>query len=314
MLLRRDETKGQSGPTTGTEKPHPLFSEMPGRSDYFLWHGARIHYRRAGAGAPVVLVHMVDVGASCVEWRRNTEILAQGCDTWSVDLPGFGLSGMPQEAPRAALYVRFLTDFLNHVRAERGQQKIAAIGSGTGAAYLAAVAESHSHLFSRLLLVCPTGITACKPNPFGAVAFHALRLPGVSAIASGASSHTAILEHLRDDVYGDATRAGTSEADARYWVAHRPHAQAVERARIAGLLNVDLQPVIERVQLPTLLAWGRKASCPPASDAEAWREMNARAIVQVFEQSGLCPHFEEPGRFNELALEFLSMDRLAQAA
>jgi haloalkane dehalogenase len=290
------------------------FAEMPGRSEWFTWHANRIHYRRLGAGLPVVLVHMVDIGASCIEWRRNLAPLSEDFDTYAVDLPGFGLSGVPEETPRAEFYNRFLFDFLTHLRSDHADIAPCVIGSGDGAAYLAWVARTHPGLIKRMVLVAPAGVSACKPNRLGAVAFQALRLPIVSSFAASSASRTGILEHLKQDIYGDDGCAGMNEAEARYYVAHKPGVEAVERARLAGLLHVDLKPHLSEITTPTMLMWGRKAVCPPAEDAEVWRDLNQVTRVSLFEQSGLCPHFEEPARFNDLVKQYLEVEKLAQAA
>lgn len=313
LIVRRDES---AGPPTALALTGPpaAFEELPGESQWHGWHGIRVHCRRLGAGVPVVLVHMVDMGASCIEWRRNAPALADAFDTYGVDLPGFGLSGVPEEAPRATLYLRFLSDFVARVRDEHGGAAPCAIGSGAGAAYLATIARSDPNAIRRLVLVAPTGVSACRPRALGGLAYRALKLKPVSSLAQaavGGSSHTGILEHLQRDVYGDDARASASEADARYFVAHRPGSEAVERARLAGLLNVDLKPLISEIRTPTLLVWGRKASCPPSADVEVWREQSPQTLVRMFEESALCPHFEEPNKFNELVSEFLWADRMA---
>jgi pimeloyl-ACP methyl ester carboxylesterase len=312
MLIRREDTRNATpdlGPMAG---PPATFEEMPGKSEWYRWHGVRVHFQREGAGPPLVLVHMVDIGASCIEWRRNMSFLSQGFNTYAVDLPGFGLSDLPDEAPRAALYVRFLTDFLNEIRSRHAEAPCV-IGSGAAAAYLATLSQTMPSAMDRMILVAPTGISVCKPSALGAVAFHALRFPLLSSFAAGGSTRTGIFEHLKHDVYGDEDRASMSEAEARYYVAHRPGADAIERARVAGLLNVDLKPVISRV-MRAVLVWGRKATCPPVEDLEVWRDLNSNTRLHIFEKSGLCPHFEEPHLFNEFVWEVLGAEIRSQAA
>jgi pimeloyl-ACP methyl ester carboxylesterase len=253
-----------------------------------------------------VLLHSVDVGASCAEWRRNVEPLAEAFTVYAVDMPGFGQSDIPLESPRAELYLRFVQDFCSLVSERHGGRPIGIVASGHGAAYAVAAAVRRPALVDQLVLAAPSGLSVCHPNPLGSLAFHALSLPLVSAIPSTASTRSAILEHLQQDVYGDDVRATMNEADARHWVAHRKGAERVERARLASMLNVDLRPMLRSLSRPVLLAWGRRAKCPPVEDAETWRELHSRTVTALFESSGLCPHFEEPGRFNALALDFLS--------
>jgi pimeloyl-ACP methyl ester carboxylesterase len=51
--------------------------------------------------------------------------------------------------------------------------------------------------------------------------------------------------------------------------------------------------------------WGQNAARPPASDAEIFRDLNPAVSLVIFSRSALCPHEEEPSRFNQLALDFL---------
>src|SRR2546422_11655 len=78
--------------------------QMPGDSEWYVWHGQRIHYRVAGSGPPVVLVHAIDTGASCYEWRSNLEPLSKTFAPFAVDLPGFGRSDVRSQPYRADLY------------------------------------------------------------------------------------------------------------------------------------------------------------------------------------------------------------------
>lgn len=311
IQLRRDTSGFSSAPPgIAAAEPVPLFlQEVAGESEWYRWHGLKIHYRTIGSGPPIVFLHAVDVGASCAEWRKNLSDTAAAFTCYAVDLPGFGQSDVPQDSLRSDLYVRFVQDFLFFVSKKHPETSaVGVVASGASAAYAAVVAARQPTLIDRLVLVAPTGLSACNPHPFGVLAFHALGLPLVSSLSAAVDSRSGILEHLQKDVYGDDIRASMNEADARYWVAHRPGADRVERARIASVLNVSLHAVIPKVKQPVLLLWGRRAKCPPVDDVEAWKDLHPRTLVSVFEQSALCPHAEEPGKFNEAALDFLSRD------
>ena len=55
--------------------------------------GEKIHYSRAGAGRPLLLLHGLLGGSFC--WRRNMEALSQRHTVFAVDLPGHGESDAP---------------------------------------------------------------------------------------------------------------------------------------------------------------------------------------------------------------------------
>lgn len=298
------------------ERIPPYIQDMAGESEWYRWHSLRIHYKKLGEGPPVVLLHTVDVGSSCIEWRKNFATVADTFTTYAVDLPGFGQSDVPHESLRADLYLRFVHDFITYVSQQRPEcPKVRIVASGAGAAYAATVAGRNPSLIDRLVLIAPTGLSACTPNPLGSLAFHALGLPLVSSFQATASSRSGILEHLQRDVYGDDIRASMNEVDARYWVAHRPGAGKVERARLASLLNVNVWALIPSIKQPILLMWGRRAKCPPVDDAVTWKARHSRTLLGIFEQSGQCPHCEEPIKFNDEAMDFLSrnLDTAAEA-
>ncbi len=55
---------------------------------YVTVNGARLHYCRAGAGRPLLLLHGL-VG-SVKNWRRNIRFLAQHANVYAVDLLNMG--------------------------------------------------------------------------------------------------------------------------------------------------------------------------------------------------------------------------------
>jgi pimeloyl-ACP methyl ester carboxylesterase len=301
-----------------------LFEQMAGASLSYLWHGEKIHYRQLGDGPPLVLVHAPDVGACCLEWRRNVESLAASHTVYAVDLPGYGLSDVRPVAYTADTYVLFLADFLRDVPCRSKSEgtpvltphasrltpdSVSAIGSVLGASYLVHVADRFPELLDRLVLIAPAGLTAFRPNALRAVTYQMMCLPGISRAVYGPNtSRYTILEHLQRDVYEEDERAGPQEVDWRYWVCHRKNADYVERSRLAGLLNTDIRGAVRRLRKPIMLLWGRRATVPPVSDAEVFCELNPRARLSVFERCALVPHEEEPHRFNQRVASFLQQD------
>jgi len=282
----------------------PLLEHMPGASFYYIWHGERIHYRQLGDGPPLVLIHTPDVGASCVEWRRNIEALSVAYSVFAPDLPGYGLSEVRRRPYTAELFVRFISDFLRDLT----ETPTRAVGSVLGASYLLHVADRWPNLVDRLMLIAPAGLSAYLPNPLRGMVFQILRLPILSsAFYNTATSRFTILEHLQHEVYSD-DRLADPVVDTRYWVCHRPNATFVERSRLAGLLNTDIRAAARRVRKPIMLVWGRHETNPPLADAEVFRQLNPDAMVTVFERSGLFPHEEEPNRFNQAALNFMGLE------
>ncbi|MCC6730170.1 MAG: alpha/beta fold hydrolase [Chthonomonadales bacterium] len=304
--------KTKARPAAHAERAEASFHEgLPGEPTFTTWQGHRIHYRRLGVGPALVLVHAPDVGACCLEWRRNLEPLAADHTVFAVDLPGFGLSSARPIPYGSETYIRFLRDFLHDVVGPGAD----VLGSVLGASYLVHVAARWPATLGKLVLVALAGLSALRPNLLGAVAFQVLSLPGLSAAVWGTStSRYSILEHLQRDVYANDEWAGPQTVDARYWGCHRPNAAYVERSRLAGLLNTDLRTAAGQVRQPVLLCWGRNAACPPLADVEAFRERAPHANLAIFEHSALAPQEEESHRFNQAVRTFLSIDAPPLAA
>src|SRR5205807_1431674 len=79
---------------------------------------------------------------------------------------------------------------------------------------------------------------------------------------------------------------------------------------IAGMRSLRNGVVVEarlpELRMPTLLVWGRHDHIFPASHAEAALKRLPNGRVEIFEESGHTPQMEEPERFNQLVLDFLS--------
>src|SRR4051794_26429958 len=87
---------------------------MEGVEDRFaVVGGYRVHYRVAGEGAPIVLVH--GVGSSAVTYQGNLPALAQAGRVYAIDLPGHGLSDLPPIEYRVEEGAAFVRAFVEEV-------------------------------------------------------------------------------------------------------------------------------------------------------------------------------------------------------
>ncbi len=279
-----------------------IFAGVAGSSASFRWHGERMHYRCAGDGPSIVLVHAPDIGGCCVEWRRNIDSLAAHHTVFAVDLPGYGLSEIQPRAYTAETYIQFLGDFIRVL----GGPGTTAIGCHLSASYLVHAAIRWPTLIDKLVLVAPTGLSTHRRPLLGSSTFQMLKLPGLSnALYGSTTTRFGILEHLQEGIYENETHAGPHAVDTRYFVCHRPNADYTERSRQAGLQNIEIRDQLRRLRQPTMLAWGRFATSPPLSEAEEFKRLCRSAELTVFEHSAIAVHEEESVRFNQMALRFI---------
>ena len=85
------------------------------------------------------------------------------------------------------------------------------------------------------------------------------------------------------------------------------HAALVATANAAfsdGQQQIDLRDIMGRLTIPVLVAWGdADAVIPVAHAQEAKRAPQSR--LEVFADSGHCPHIERADAFNQLVRSFL---------
>jgi pimeloyl-ACP methyl ester carboxylesterase len=76
---------------------------------------------------------------------------------------------------------------------------------------------------------------------------------------------------------------------------------------LEALMDYSFRDRLERIEVPTLIVWGRNDILVPVGDAERFERLigpNARAVV--LEETGHLSMLERPGRFNALVDDFLA--------
>ena len=113
--------------------------------------GARVRYRTAGAGDPVVLVH--GLAGSTRWWTPVLPALAARRAVYLVDLPGFGAmrGGLRGGLAGAAAWLGAWMDAV-------GLERPALVGHSMGAAIALRVAAGRAEQLDRLVLVTPAGL------------------------------------------------------------------------------------------------------------------------------------------------------------
>lgn len=267
-----------------------------GSGDRFHWKGGDVAYQRLGQGPPVVLLHSFGPGHSSAEWRLVAAMLADGCEVFALDLPGWGLSAGFDAPFDDELYVELLRDFLLEVV----ERRALVVAAGLSAAYAVQVAADRPELFSALGLVVPHGLEhhADEPDIHDAVLHRVLRLPvlGTSAL-NVYTSKVGIASYLRREVFVSAAMVDEHLIDLHYLNSHRPGARAALAALLAGYLNHGVRGQLQRLQLPVWVAWGRQAQNPRVEAADLWLKRIPEAELETFEHAGILPHAESPGEF-----------------
>jgi pimeloyl-ACP methyl ester carboxylesterase len=121
-----------------------LITSMKG---YVSSSEGQIHYRRAGVGAPLVLLHQVP--SSSWMWEPLLDPLARrGYAAVAFDLPGYGMSDPPATSPDLTYYARSIADSAAAV----GLQRFGVVGHHTGGSVALRLAVDRPELVTGLVV------------------------------------------------------------------------------------------------------------------------------------------------------------------
>lgn len=119
--------------------------------------GVTLHVRRAGQGAPLLLLH--GHPQTHAMWHRVAPVLAQAFDVVLMDLRGYGDSGRPAAGERSAAYSKreMALDAL-HVMRSLGHERFQVLAHDRGARVAHRLALDHPQVVERMLLldIAPT--------------------------------------------------------------------------------------------------------------------------------------------------------------
>ncbi|MFC0436924.1 alpha/beta fold hydrolase [Kutzneria buriramensis] len=126
--------------------------EMDPDSRYATVDGVRIHYKRAGHGPAVVLLH--GSGSSAHGFERVAEMVSASFDVIRPDLPGFGLTGpRPDRDYRVTTYAATVERFMAKLEVPR----YAVVGNSLGGNIAWNLALDQPDRVDRLVLINATG-------------------------------------------------------------------------------------------------------------------------------------------------------------
>jgi pimeloyl-ACP methyl ester carboxylesterase len=221
------------------------------------------------------------------------------------DLPGFGESPMPRETISIKGYARIVDGLLEAL----GVSSAVVVGNSMGGFVSAELAIAFTERVERLALVSAAGLSIeyarREPLLVGA------RLWAGTATRAGARGRSVITRPRR-------RRLGL-QTIVRYPERLSPEL-TFELTRGAGtpgfvpaldaLLSYGFRDQLARIEVPTLVVWGRNDMLVPRGDARDYvRLIGANARREMFEDTGHLSMVERPSRFNRLLAAFAAGDR-----
>lgn len=260
-----------------------------------------LHYHEAGDGPPLVLLHGSGPGVSgWSNFRGNLPVLAETFRTVVPDLPGFGLSPLP-EIDRA--YPRIAAEAVRELFDELGIDRAAVLGNSMGGYAAAELALAHPDRVDRLVLMGPGGLAA---NTFGPDPSEGAR----RLFDFMASPSRAAMEAWVDTMVANKKVVDDQLIDERLQNALQPGAMEAAMAIFGSLgrfpEEVPLWARASRITTPTLVTWGRDDRMLPFEGGLfAFRQL-PNAELHVFSGCGHWAQVERKDDFERIVTEFVT--------
>ena len=226
-------------------------NRFDGAENIYEWRLGKIGYHVKGSGKPLVLIHDATIGSSSEIWGKNIDELSKNYKVYALDLLGYGASERVNTTYTAYTYGKLINDFITDIV----QKPSAVCAVGEGAMYTAVAYKINPHLFKRLILIEPKGISdkAASNDDKSKRKLYELPVIGES-IYLIKNSHRAIrsicerklktsekgISYLSDRFYASAHIGGGNN---RY----------VYASYITGFMNMDIQSYIREITIPMLI-------------------------------------------------------------
>jgi pimeloyl-ACP methyl ester carboxylesterase len=271
--------------------------------------GARVHYRRAGEGAPILLLH--GIAHSCRAWDRVVVPLAERYDVIALDLPGCGLSDKPDtdySLGSQAVAVRFVLD-------ELGLDVVTAVGHSLGGGVAMTLSYHYPERVGRLALVSSGGLGK-ELHPI----FRMATLPWAPEYVMRGIFHplaraprnalTTMFTRATGDPFFFNPHGHRDEMEELLQTMEQPEARRAFLSMLRSASSIAGQAVsaLDRLGLasfPILIVWGREDHVFPLRHAERAAEVVPQAKLVILEKCGHFPQLEATSTFTNELLDWL---------
>jgi pimeloyl-ACP methyl ester carboxylesterase len=238
--------------------------------------------RLGSGGTPILLLHGFD--SSVMEWRRLQPLLAEGCETWAVDLLGFGFT---ERATGLSFSPASICEHLYSFWQTLIQRPMVIVGASMGGAAAIDFALKYPQAVEKLVLVDSAGLQ--QPPKIGKLMF-----PPLDRLATSFLSSPKIRQGVSKAAYCDAVWASE---DARVCAAL--HLQCVGwREALIGFTKSggygNFGNLLCGISQSALILWGRQDKILGVKDADRFQKLLPQSKLVWIENCGHVPHLEQP--------------------
>ncbi|WP_369601916.1 alpha/beta hydrolase [Hahella sp. SMD15-11] len=273
-------------------------------------NGFNIHYRDEGNPDGPVIVLLHGIMSSLHTWDDWTAGLGKDYRVIRLDVPGYGLTGIPDDFDVDQMDDALLISTFERFIDELELKRFSLAGNSLGGYISAMYAARHPEKVEKLILLDPVAYPQELPW-----LFHLATAPVISQLSQFVLPPWAVTLGVQE-VYGDPKRL-KNEHVKRYIYMSQRHRAKEAYARTLQMLkeasDKERPLPFGNIKAPTLIMWGKLDRWVPVRLAERWKQDIPNAEVRIYEDAGHVPMEEIPEDTLKDALAFLDSGQLIDA-
>ncbi|MEL7423574.1 MAG: alpha/beta hydrolase [Bacteroidota bacterium] len=256
--------------------------------------GMPVHYRVAGDGAPVVLIH--GTGSSLHTWEGWINDLQDRFQFIAVDLPAFGLTGPhPKRDYSIAAYVDFVESFVAAIEVD----SFALAGNSLGGLIAWAYTAQYPERVTSLALLDPSGFPGKNAGSEAPPLPMRLAQQPITAKVMQRITPKFIIKNSLLEVYSDDSKVSQKLVDRYFEMSLREGNRQAFVDRSNTVRNVDTLDLM-KIAVPTMIMWGEEDLWIPVGDAARFAHLLANDTTVILPNIGHVPMEEAPGLTAEI--------------
>lgn len=301
---------------------HDIEAETYGRvrESSICIDGTRVNYLDSGSGDKcVLLIHggvNNDAYSTWFKWNRTIDVLSKERRVVAMDLPGYGLSGMPREFTQD-----YYVDFIGRFAGALGIGKADIVGTSMGAGLAIGYALRNSESVESLALISPYGLGFGLPR-VARIALRVIPYRLISNLIGFLDEHKAFTRRVTRVLFGQGSKSMIKAMDGmnknrmresfhRFMIDESFTLRGIILGRRAGM-RTDYRKDINRLNgtgIRTLFIQGENDTIVRLGGISKIVAGLRNVELDVVDGCRHSPHFQKPERVNADIVEFLEKNR-----
>ncbi len=273
--------------------PHTSASD---EGEYYHWDNGDLFYRKAGEGAPLLLLHDINVFSSSSEWSQVIGQLSKEHTVYAPDFLGCGRSEKPSGTYTTYLYVQMLSTFVKNVIKEQTD----VVSSGLAALPVIMADALDPDLFGSIQMINPPALSSLKASPddFSRLYIYLSEVPVIGRTCYYAAvNRTNTEDYLTEKCFYNPFELKQATVQSAYEASHL--GKGGGRYLLASLngnyLNTDISSALQSTNKSVTIYFSEYAYAN--DESAAYQELNENLVVKTFPGTKRMPHVERPDLF-----------------